>query len=990
MKKSDFRGEAGYPGAGSASGPGSDHLATTPAPGFQRKWVGPSSGVLVTTGQADLFAHRPGTSGEQTKRHFVARIPAGSVVPAIPAGPLAIEVVVLPGAALSDVPPGPLDASLVAGIDTALLAIANSVRARSGPRNATVLQPNQILSAAAGTALMGNSQVSWLRTVGGAIRVNGRPVGRGRGDGDLIVLSGRDWIEVEQACTIETQSSMDVMSAGLLEGALAAYLRRLLDVIDQRITARDAASLAALAARKKADESLVGQAARASLAAVGVRATQAIAYREAHELSYRRIMALLALLLGPAAARLSEPADHSRLPASDAEAVRDVARSSGMHLRDVELSGAWHRRDAGPLIGWQPAEETDAADQAIALVFRHGRYHSVDPFTGAASRLSPATAQALRGAATQVQVPLPAKSGIGAALRLGAAGVARDVRGMLIAGVVAACLGLAVPVVTGAVLGQVAGNSSSDSELRVLPIALIMAAVLAALSTATQNLHLLRVEGKIENGTQLALWDRLIRLPVTFFRSTSSGELANAVLGISFIREALNGITVAVVSASLTALLDLILILVLSPLLGLAAFGVTTLCLIAVGVLGLKITRRGNRALPSEHRTIAFTNKLLTGIAKVKIAGAEDRAYAQWVQLASGARTHLVSVRRVQAAVQALSAVLPIAGQLVLFLMIAGPLAHKVAPSEFFTISIAFSLLLGSLLLLVSSSVEILAATPRLAALAPVVEAEPEHRQDLADPGDLQGEISLVGVSFAYRPDAPLVLDNLTLHVNPGEFIAIVGPTGCGKSTLLRLLLGFESPTSGALLYDGQDLANLDLQGVRRQCGIVLQDGALFAGSIRENISGAGNFDLDQVWDAARLAGVDTDIEGFPMGMGTLLPPGGGTLSSGQRQRILIARALIHRPRVLFFDEATSALDNRTQEIVTASTRTLAATRLVIAHRLSTIIDADRIVVLDKGAVAQEGTFAELMAQPDGLFFRLASRQLTAARPSAINRRPRP
>jgi ABC-type bacteriocin/lantibiotic exporter with double-glycine peptidase domain len=455
------------------------------------------------------------------------------------------------------------------------------------------------------------------------------------------------------------------------------------------------------------------------------------------------------------------------------------------------------------------------------------------------------------------------------------------------------------------------------------------------------------------------------------------------VLGISFIREALSGITVAALSACLTAALDLILILVLSPQLGLAALGIVASCLIAVGVLGIQITRRGRRALPSEHRTIAFTNKMLTGIAKIKVAGAEERAYAQWAQLASGARAHLMSVRRVQAVAQALSVVLPITGQLVLFLVIAGPLAHRVAPSEFFTISAAFSVLLGSLVLLVSSCVEIMATAPRLSMLTPIIAAEPERRPDLADPGDLQGEVSLVGVSFAYQPDTPLVLDNVTLHINPGEFVAIVGPTGCGKSTLLRLLLGFERPTSGAVLYDGQDLADLDLQAVRRQCGIVLQDGALFAGSIRENISGAGNFDLEQVWAAARLAGVATDIEGFPMEMSTLLPPGGGTLSSGQRQRILIARALIRRPRLLLFDEATSALDNRTQEIVTASTRILAATRLVIAHRLSTIVDADRIIVLDKGTVAQEGTFAELMDEPDGLFFRLASRQLTDARRAA-------
>ena len=252
--------------------------------------------------------------------------------------------------------------------------------------------------------------------------------------------------------------------------------------------------------------------------------------------------------------------------------------------------------------------------------------------------------------------------------------------------------------------------------------------------------------------------------------------------------------------------------------------------------------------------------------------------------------------------------------------------------------------------------------------------------------GDLRGEISLVGVSFAYAPDAPLVLENLSLHVSPGEFVAVVGPSGCGKSTLLRLLLGFDSPSMGAVLYDGQDLADLDPQAIRRQCGIVLQDGILFPGSIRENICGAGNFSQKEVWAAAQLAGIDEDIKKLPMKLETLLPPGGGTLSGGQRQRILIARALIHRPRILLFDEATSALDNRTQDIVTASTRALAATRLVFAHRLSTIVDADRIIVLDKGTVAQAGTYAELMGQPGGLFYQLAARQLATTPPVAAIR----
>ena len=978
MKRGESNGELARSGSDSATAP-----AAAAAPGGRRMWIH-EAGLTVVGGQADLFAHRPGTAGEATKRHFVARIPAGSVVPRVSDGPLAIEAVALPGATLREIPEGPLDAGLVPGIDQALLAIADSVRALSGPRKAMLLQPDQILSVAAGTALRGNSQVWWLRIVGGAVRVNGRGLGRDLASDDLVVLSGRDWIEAEQACTVETLSSADLHSAGLLEPALSAYLRRLVDVIAQRITEREAAFLAAIAARKKANESLVGHAAHASLGAVGVRAGQAAAYAEAQELRYRRIMALLTLLVDETtAAVLAEPARRGALPATDEEALREVARKSALHLRDVELPANWHRRDVGPLIGWQQAEGDGAADRAVALVFRRGRYHIVDPFTSAATPVSRARTGSLRPAVTQVQVPLPAGGGTRSVFRLGIAGVSRDVRGLLVAGVIAACLGLAVPLVSGLVLGQMAQNLSPTSELKLLPAALIVAAVLAALATVAQNLHLLRIEGRVENGAQLALWDRLIRLPVTFFRSMSSGELANGVLGISFIREALTGISVAAVSAFLTAVLDLVLILVLSPVLGLAALGVAVVCVIATLILGIRINKYGRLALVGENRSTAFTNKLLSGIAKVKIAGAEDRAYARWSQLASVARASLMSVRRVQAAAQALTTVLPIAGTLVLFLILAGPLAHKVSPSAFFMISVAFATLLGSLLLIVSATVEVLAVTPRLSAVGLIVGTEPEHRADLVDPGDLEGEISLVGVSFGYRPDAPLVLDNLNLHINPGEFVAVVGPSGCGKSTLLRLLLGFERPTSGAVLYDGQDFADLDPQAVRRQCGIVLQDGSLFAGSIRENIAGAGNYDLDQVWRAATLAGVAKDIEEFPMQMATYLPPGGGTLSGGQRQRVLIARALIHQPRVLFFDEATSALDNRTQEIVTQSTRNMAATRLVIAHRLSTIIDADRIVVMNGGSVEQEGTFAELMNQPDGLFFRLASRQLSGERSPA-------
>jgi ABC-type bacteriocin/lantibiotic exporter with double-glycine peptidase domain len=369
---------------------------------------------------------------------------------------------------------------------------------------------------------------------------------------------------------------------------------------------------------------------------------------------------------------------------------------------------------------------------------------------------------------------------------------------------------------------------------------------------------------------------------------------------------------------------------------------------------------------------------MLAGMTKVKLAGAEDRIYGRWSALQTRTRAKLYRLRQVQAVTIALSTVLPLGGQLVLFALLAGPLSGRVGLSQFLIVNVAFTMLLGGLLVLATASVEIFAAIPRLEILAPIVSAVPERLPDRVDPGDLRGDVTLASVTFGYRPEDRPVVHDVSLHIRPGEFVAIVGPSGSGKSTLLRLLLGFEQPRSGAVLYDDQDLSELDVQAVRRQCGVVLQDGQLFAGSIRQNICGAGNFTLDQVWSAARLAGIDSEIEALPMGMSTMVPAGGGTLSAGQRQRVLIARALIRRPRLVFFDEATSALDNRTQEIVTESTRELAATRIVIAHRLSTIVAADRIVVMEAGRVVQEDTYAGLMRDRAGLFYRLAARQLLA------------
>jgi ABC-type bacteriocin/lantibiotic exporter with double-glycine peptidase domain len=287
----------------------------------------------------------------------------------------------------------------------------------------------------------------------------------------------------------------------------------------------------------------------------------------------------------------------------------------------------------------------------------------------------------------------------------------------------------------------------------------------------------------------------------------------------------------------------------------------------------------------------------------------------------------------------------------------------------------AFGGLLTAALTLNSSVLSILRVVPLLENARPVLETVPEVDTQKAHPGELTGAVEVSHVSFRYQPDGPQVLQDVSLKANPGEFIAVVGPSGSGKSTLFRMLLGFEAPESGSVYYDAQELAELDVQAVRRQIGVVLQNGKLMPGDIFTNIVGNSLLTIEDAWEAARMAGFDEDIRQMPMGMHTYISEAGGTFSGGQRQRLMIARAIVGKPRILLFDEATSALDNRTQAIVSRSLERLNATRIVIAHRLSTIVNADRIYVMVGGQVVQQGSYAQL-AQQEGPFRELIRRQL--------------
>jgi ABC-type bacteriocin/lantibiotic exporter with double-glycine peptidase domain len=259
--------------------------------------------------------------------------------------------------------------------------------------------------------------------------------------------------------------------------------------------------------------------------------------------------------------------------------------------------------------------------------------------------------------------------------------------------------------------------------------------------------------------------------------------------------------------------------------------------------------------------------------------------------------------------------------------------------------------------------------------LKPILEEVPESTEQSVDPGELAGRIEFNSVSFRYHEDQPLVLNDVSFSINPGEMVAFVGPSGSGKSTIMRILLGFEKPELGSVYYDGQAFDSLNKDLVRRQIGVVLQNGALMPGSIYKNIVGNSELSLEDAWEAARMSGMEEDIKQMPMEMHTVISEGAGTFSGGQKQRLMIARAIAHKPRLMFMDEATSALDNHTQKIVSESLDRLQATRVIIAHRLSTVINADKIFIMDKGRIVESGSYHELM-EKGGLFSTLAKRQI--------------
>ncbi len=423
----------------------------------------------------------------------------------------------------------------------------------------------------------------------------------------------------------------------------------------------------------------------------------------------------------------------------------------------------------------------------------------------------------------------------------------------------------------------------------------------------------------------------------------------------------------------------LVLLFYYSVPLAFACVGVLAVNVITSVVVSRRSLRYARRQQAAAGELAGLMLELLHGISKLRVAAAEPRAFARWSAAFAEQRQLAFSVGLFALNLEAFYAFLAIGSNVLLYgiyAWMAASAATALTTGQFLAFASAQGTFLGAGLSLSETAIGLLGLLPIWERAKPLLDAVPETDFLKPDPGVLTGHIEVNQLRFAYQSDSPPVLHDLSLSIEPGTFVALVGPSGSGKSTLLRILLGFEKQQSGSVRFDGQELTAVDVSAVRRQIGVVLQNASLTAGDVFSNIVGTSPLTQADAGEAARMAGMDDDLRAMPMGMSTLITDGGGTLSGGQRQRLLIARALATRPRILFFDEATSALDNHTQRIVSESIERLNATRVVVAHRLSTVRHADRIIVLDAGRVVEAGSYEELMAN-GGLFASMAARQGT-------------
>jgi NHLM bacteriocin system ABC transporter ATP-binding protein len=655
--------------------------------------------------------------------------------------------------------------------------------------------------------------------------------------------------------------------------------------------------------------------------------------------------------------------------------LNQIARSSQIRKRQILLRGDWWKKDSGAIL----AHIEDSKRPVALIPTGVGQYSIADPVDLTFTPVTRDAVEQLSPFGFTLYPSFPQKSMYGAdMLRFGLRDCKNDLFILILFGIIGGILSLMTPFMTGYLFDAIIPEASKHM-LIYIALALVSVAITVGVLNFVKGIAYIRIESKMNKHIQSAIWDRLLSLPLSFFRSYNAGDLSNRANGINMIRQLVSGVVVTTVLASLFSIFNLALLFYYNVNLALIAIFLAVVSLIFSFIICYRGQFHQKKVAHLEGKLSGMTLQFITGISKIRVSGSEIFAFSVWSQIFGQMKAEYMKTGFLINRQEIFNMVYPLIASIVIF-GTSIPYLHNQngyvwTLGEFMAFYTAFCIFLSAILQMSLSIIATLDIFTCYERLSPILRAQPEIDLARKNPGRLKGDIEINQISFRYREGGPLILNNISIHIKPGQFVAFAGESGSGKSTLLKLLLGFEQPENGSIYYDGQNLTKLDIRDVRQQIGTVLQSGKLMPDSIFKNIVGSSGKTLDDAWEAARMAGLSRDIENMPMKMHTLVTEGGSSLSGGQRQRLMIARALVKKPSILFFDEATSALDNHTQTIVSKSLESFHSTRLVIAHRLSTIIHADCIFFVHKGQVVEQGTYSELM-QLNGHFCELARRQI--------------
>ena len=643
--------------------------------------------------------------------------------------------------------------------------------------------------------------------------------------------------------------------------------------------------------------------------------------------------------------------------------------ASGIMYRQVILEDDWHKDAMGAMI---TRLEEDGSVITI-LPGTLGGYEYTDPRTGKKVRITGKEEKKIGKEAFCFYRPLPQRQLTLKDLFRYMAGVLNgwDYVSFALAALMITLVGMLMPKLNHILMDQVVGSGSERLLAAVMSFMLFATAGSIVMSIVRQLL-LSRINIKLNLNVQAAVMMRVLSLPASFFKEYSSGELNQY---LNYMNSLCNQLVETIFSTGITGVFSLVYLtqifayarsLVVPSLL----ITISTVVIgMAASVMQVSINKESMRLNAKEK---GMTYALINGVEKIRLSGAENRAFVRWSNLYAQEADLIYNLPAFIKLNKVITAAISLVGTIVMYYI---AVRSSVTVADYYAFNAAYAYISSAFSSIASVALTAASIKPSLDSIRPLLEAEPELQENRETVTNITGQIELSHVTFRYTEDGPAILDNLDLNIKARQYVAICGRTGCGKSTLVRLLLGFEKPQKGSIFYDRKDISRLDLHSLRKLIGTVMQDSYLFSGSIFENISiSAPTMTIEEAWEVAEISGLADDIRAMPMGMHTVLQEGKGGISGGQRQRLMIARALAQKPKVLIFDEATSALDNITQKQVSDALDKMRCTRIVIAHRLSTIKHCDRILVLDKGKIVEDGTYDELIAL-DGYFAELVSRQ---------------